>query len=523
MKANTVVLTTLVLLSTTGAWAQTPVEHPDTVPLYQVTVVERTVRAVDYQYQTGPTKVDFRGTVLLPHAKGDATVESKRGRTEVEAKFDHVPAPTRFGREYLTYVLWAITPQGHPKNLGEIVPGGSDKAKLRVTTDMQAFGLIVTAEPYSAVRQPSDVVVLENEIRPDTFGKTEPIQIKYDLLPRGHYTYNKPLDPNAVAMGAKLPFDQYEALLEVYQAQNAVQIAASLGAAEFAPDTYSKATQLLGEARDLQTRKAGSNVVVTTARQAAQTAEDARTITIKRKQDAEVTQAREQAAIAQQKQAQAEAAARAAQEEAAAARARLEAERANREQADRVAAPAPPPPPPAPAAGPPQAMIDQSQRTPELPDGALAELRLRMFQQLNAVLPTRDTPRGLVVTIADSYFHSTSLDPSVYSRLANITSILRSQPGLTVEVDGHTDDRGDVTYGERLSAERAGMIRNILVRQGLPQNATVARGLGRSRPIASNATASGREQNRRVEITISGSPIGNVASWERSYSVTPRQ
>jgi outer membrane protein OmpA-like peptidoglycan-associated protein len=128
-----------------------------------------------------------------------------------------------------------------------------------------------------------------------------------------------------------------------------------------------------------------------------------------------------------------------------------------------------------------------------------------------------------VVTIADSYFHSTSLDPAVYSRLANITSILRSQPGLTVEVDGHTDDRGDATYGERLSAERAGMIRNILVRQGLPQNATVARGLGRSRPIASNATASGREQNRRVEITISGSPIGNVASWERGYSVKPRQ
>src|SRR5215831_3221760 len=189
MKPNFVALTPLLILCTTGSWAQNPAVHPETVPIYQVTVVERTVRAVDYQYQTGPTKVDFRGTVLMPQAKGDATVESKRGRTEIEAKFDHVPPPTRFGREYLTYVLWAITPEGHAKNLGEVLPGGSDRAKLRVTTDLQAFGLIVTAEPYSAVRQPSNVVVLENEIRPDTFGRTEPILAKYELLPRGQYTY----------------------------------------------------------------------------------------------------------------------------------------------------------------------------------------------------------------------------------------------------------------------------------------------------------------------------------------------
>src|SRR5438132_14340436 len=168
MKGNSIVLATLVILSTTGSRAQAPVERTGTVPIYRVTVVERTVRAVNFQYRTGPTKVDFRGTVLLPDAKGEATVEAKRGRTELEAKLERMAPPARFGPEYLTYVLWAITPEGHAKNLGEVIADGSNKAKLRVTTDLQAFGLIVTAEPYSAVRLPSDVVVVENEIRPDT-------------------------------------------------------------------------------------------------------------------------------------------------------------------------------------------------------------------------------------------------------------------------------------------------------------------------------------------------------------------
>jgi hypothetical protein len=127
------------------------------VPIYRVTVVQRSVEAINYQYRAGPTKIDFRGTVLLPKAKGDATVESRRGRTEIDAKIDNVEESQRFGREYLTYVLWAITPEGRPHNLGEIVPGPSNKAKLRVTTDLQAFGLIVTAEPHFAVTIPSTV------------------------------------------------------------------------------------------------------------------------------------------------------------------------------------------------------------------------------------------------------------------------------------------------------------------------------------------------------------------------------
>src|SRR5579872_1055977 len=229
MQCKAAVFTTLVSILTGAAYAQNGPQRSESVPIYRVTVTERTVPAVDYQYKTGPTRVDFRGTVLLPQGKGEAVVESKRGRTEIDAKLEHVSPPTKYGREYLTYVLWAITPEGHPKNLGEVVADGSDKAKLRVTTDLQSFGLIVTAEPYSAVRQPSDVVVLENQIRPDTMGKTEPVQAKYELLPRGHYTYNVPSDFIAAENSApRVPFDQYESILELYQAQNAVQIAKSM-------------------------------------------------------------------------------------------------------------------------------------------------------------------------------------------------------------------------------------------------------------------------------------------------------
>src|SRR5438876_4394167 len=147
-----------------------------TVPIYRVTVIQRTVEAINYEYRSEPTRIDFRGTVLMPKAKGEALVESKRGRTEIEARLDNMAEPQTFGREYLTYVLWAISPEGRPHNLGELMPNGSDKARMRITTDLQAFGLIVTAEPYSAVRQPSNVVVAENMVRGDTIGKITEIQ-----------------------------------------------------------------------------------------------------------------------------------------------------------------------------------------------------------------------------------------------------------------------------------------------------------------------------------------------------------
>ena len=194
-------------------------------PIYRVTVIERTVKAINYQYRSEPTMIDFRGTVLMPKAKGEAIVESKRGRTEIDAKLQNIEDPQRFGREYLTYVLWAISPEGRPHNLGEVMPNGSDKARLRITTDLQAFGLILTAEPYSAVRQPSNVVVAENMVRGDTVGKIEEIQAQYELMPRGHYVFDPHDNLAWKANAPKVSMNEYEALTELYQAENAVGIA----------------------------------------------------------------------------------------------------------------------------------------------------------------------------------------------------------------------------------------------------------------------------------------------------------
>src|SRR5271154_4223134 len=259
----------------------------DPQPIYRVTVVSRTLQAVNYEHSGGPTMIDFNGTVLLPHAKGQAIVESKRGRVSIDAKLERLEAPTMFGTEYLTYVLWAISPEGRAKNLGEVLVDSSNKAHITVTADLQAFGMIVTAEPYYSVATPSDVVVMENVVRPDTIGMREVVSARYDLLPRGGYVLN--LAPNQrVAMaseGRKLPYDQYEALLEVYQAENAVQIARSMGADQFAPESLNKALALLDNARHMQARTQDTHMVVSLAREAAQTAEDARAIAVKHRDE----------------------------------------------------------------------------------------------------------------------------------------------------------------------------------------------------------------------------------------------
>jgi len=492
------------------------------VPIYQVTVTERTVKAISYQYRNGPTPIDFRGTVLLPEAKGQATVESKAGRTEIDAHIDHLPAPTRFGREYLTYVLWAITPEGHPKNLGELLAGSSDKAHVLVTTDLQAFGLIVTAEPYAAVRLPSDVVVLENQVRPETIGNIEPIQVRYELMPRHGYTYNIPADMAAVeGNGPKVSMGEYETTLEVYQALNAVQIAQAAGAGQYAPEVMRKAEQQLGNAQSLQAQKVDKSLVIMAAREAAQTAEDARTLAAQRAKDAELAQAHAAAAQEQQLRIAAEAQARQAQARAAQAQAQA-AQFQAQASADRMQletvqqAQAAPPAPPVvtitPAAIPAPAPLrdDRPQR----------DLRVNLLQQVGGYFAARDTPQGLVATITDFDFHGAALDAAANARVEGIAALVANHPGLNIEVDGFSDSGS--SDAERIASARAAMVRDALMRAGLSYNAVTFRSLGNSRPLGSNATAQGRETNRRVEIVISGAPIGNLASWDKSYSVAPR-
>lgn len=507
-----------------AAQAQAPPEHSEPVPIYRVTAVSRTLPAINYQHRSGPTKIDFKGTILLPAAHGEATVESKKGRIEIESKFERLEAPQRFGRAYLTYVLWAVSPQGRAVNLGEVLPGRSDKADLHVTTDLQVFGLIVTAEPYFSVSRPSDVVVLENEVRPDTIGKVEQVSAKYELMPRGQYTFEVPSGVHPADAGTpRVSMDQYEALLQLYQAQNAVQIAQSLGAAQYAPETYNKAAQLLGQAQELQARKMNMRTVVTTAREAAQTAEDARSITVKRLDDERLAKDQREAAKAEEKAQRAASRAEAEHEQADAERiakeqAQADAARANRlarrdgEEArvDRDAAATP-------------TAANQTGRVRQEVSEQHA-LRAQLLRELTAILDFRDSPRGLVGTVPDSLFRSPStLGAGALDELSQIASIVRAHPGLHLEVDGHTDSQWSDAYADQLSEQRAAAVRDVLVRAGIPPDAIGARGFGKTHPLLSNDTSAGRRQNRRVEIVISGEPIGPMASWDQTYTLTPHR
>src|SRR5262252_8563688 len=326
------------LAQTPSTLTQVPEQRGDS-PIFKLTVnvVERTTKAINYRHHSGSTRVDFRGTALLPNARGEAKVESKQGYIEIEVEFDDLLSATRFGSEYLTYVMWAITPEGRATNLGEVILNGT-KSKLNVTTELQAFGLIVTAEPYFAVAQPSDVVVMENFARKDTLGKVEEISARYELLQRGEYVVNAPpAELKPIALDNKTPLDLYEA-------RNAVRIARWVGANKDAAESYMKAEKLLLQAEAYKARKAGTKPIAMTAREAAQTAEDARLIAVKRQEEQRLEQER-QAAADREAEAKAQAArAQAQAEEDARLRAqaetekRLEAERRARAEAERAAA-----------------------------------------------------------------------------------------------------------------------------------------------------------------------------------------
>jgi outer membrane protein OmpA-like peptidoglycan-associated protein len=520
MRVKLIGTTIPVLLITISGMCQTAPAHDDTVPIYHVTVVDRTVSAVNYQYRGGPTQIDFQGTVLLPKAKGDAIVESKAGRTEIDARFEHLEAPGRFGPEYLTYVLWAITPEGHVKNLGEVVAGPSDKSHMHVTTDLQAFGLIVTAEPYSSVRTPSDVVVAENRVRPDTIGSTQPIHARFELLPRGTYTYDVSADLRSLSSGRKVSMDKYEQIVEIYQAQNAVQIAQSQGASQYAPEVIAKAEQELTNARQLEARKAGRSMVVTAAREAAQTAEDARQLAATRKQNVEIADAKDRVAQEQKLREEAEARARQAQTVADQANAQANAEREvlESERARRAALTAAAAPPPAEPEAPPPV----TRRSPP-PDANLQQSATRsaLLQRLQQAVGTAaeliDAPRGVVVLLHDADFRGDIPNDSVNVTLSRVAPLVARTSGLVVEVDGYSDVAGG--EADTLASERAEEVRETLIHAGLSGSMVTARGMGTSHPLASNANAAGRGQNRRVEIVIAGSAIGNVPVWDKSYTL----
>jgi outer membrane protein OmpA-like peptidoglycan-associated protein len=450
----------------------------------------------------------------MPLAKGEATVNSQMGSTKIETSLQKMSPASQYGPEYMTFVLWGITPEGRPANLGEVVLEG-DHAKLLSTTDLQSFGLIVTAEPYFAVTQPSDVVVAENFVRNDTTGTIQQVDAKYELLQRGQYIMNRS-QYQPVKVDPKGP-------LQLAEAENAVEIARLAGADRYAADTMQKATVDLQNARDFLNRKGGDRKASeTNAREATQMAEDARIITIRKMREEQLANER---AASQQREAQAQEQARASEEQArldAERRAKAEADRRAaeeaRDQADRAATLAAQDRTAAEAARAAavqqqqaaQADAERARLSAQKAEAEKSEMRERLRQQLSAVLETQETARGLIVNISDVLFdfNKYTLKPGARETLAKVSGILLAYPGLKIQLEGHTDSIGSDEYNQKLSEDRANAVREYLVGQGVPGTTVTAAGFGKGNPVASNDNAAGRQKNRRVEMVVSGEPIG---------------
>src|SRR5712671_2517487 len=502
----------------------------DQMPVFRVNVYARTTRAVNYRHRGGSTTVDFRGTDLMPEVGGHAKVDGKAGRLAIGVELTHMQPATHFGGQYLTYVLWAITPEGRAVNLGEVLPGDNGKDKIDVTTDLQAFGLIVTAEPYYSVTHPSNKVVAENILRQETKGFEEPIDAKFDVLEGAQYTIDVPAE--------QLPSTQADARvpLDLLEARNAVAIAKAAGAKQYASDSLAKAEDMLQRAEDYLQRKQGRTPIGTAARGATQMAEDARVLTLRRIEQEKLAAERRAREEAQEK---AEADASAAQERATQAQAqsdedarrRAEAEQgqaeAQRQQAASLAQQQ-------------QAQADadaarvaadvaarQTQEAERQRQDAVRqkeEMRARLLAQLNQVLQTRDTARGLIVSMPDVLFdfNKYTLKPEARERLARVSGIVLAYPDLKLQIEGYTDAIGSEEYNQTLSEKRAEAVRDYLVSSGVSMNNVAAQGLGKADPVADNSTSAGRKLNRRVEMIVSGDVIGNQLTPGASGDTNPQ-
>jgi outer membrane protein OmpA-like peptidoglycan-associated protein len=481
-----------------------------TVPVFKILVIGSTVKAINYRNRES-TEIGFNGTSLLAGVQGKATVVSKQGAARIHAELKHLtPASTQFGPPYLTYVLWAITPDGRPSNLGEIEPSHSGNATVEVGTNLQAFGLIVTAEPYFAVIRPSDMVVAQNYVLPQTTGTIEQVDAKFELLKRGEYT-------RTVDNSKLTPFEiKGEIPLDIYEAENAIRIAKWAGADVNAADTLAKAQTDLQNAQDMQGSRGDKKSIVTDAREATQIAEDARIISLNKLDDQRRAELKKNAEQAQAQAAAAQAQAQAAQNQAEAdAKARADAQAAQQQaeaaqqQAQQQAQQA-------------SQAAQSAQERATRAERQSSEMRAKLLAQLNAILQTQDTPKGLVVHMSDVLFATGryELKPGAKLALAKLAGVILAYPGLTLEVNGYTDSTGSDEVNQTLSDKRAEAVRIFLVSQGVAPSSITAQGFGDANPVASNDTAQGRQLNRRVDMIVSGTVIGTEVAPSSTGGVT---
>ena len=574
-------------LLTVSAFASVLLMAQETpTPVFRTTVTARMIKSINYQHRQGATTIAFAGTSLMPKAEGQARVDSKTGATKLDASFAKLPPAQVHGDEFLTYVLWAITPEGRAENLGEVMVDG-DNARLQSASELQAFGLIVTAEPYWAVTQPSDVVVMEGVVKEGaTTGTISPVEAKYELLAKGAYDAALPAAERAILK------QKNDSPLDLKEARHAMAIARSLGAEKFAGDTMKKAAVDLYNAETFwQTRKDKKRVQAL-ARNVTQLAEDARLISVRKQDEARLAEERRlaEATIAQAKsdteretrrselaemdrvravererlatleaaqesirrrraeaesadleQARAEAQRMLAEskvseakvlEELTKSRADADSERQRLEQQvqaarDGVAAErARLELAKAEALREQQSLRDETERIRKenqevRQKAAEAESRVKQAEQermqaredlrkqLNVVLETRDSARGLIVNMSDVLFDTgqATLRAGAREKLAKVAGIVLAHSELKLQVEGHTDSVGGDSFNQKLSERRAEAVSQYLKASGVKGDSIASAGFGKLKPVASNDTAAGRQQNRRVELVVSGESI----------------
>jgi outer membrane protein OmpA-like peptidoglycan-associated protein len=476
----------LILTLTVGTIAaQSQEKVPDS------NVVSKSVIAIGYRVGGGGTKVDLKGTDLMPDAIGEVKVEAKTGATSIAVSIKEMSQPSKLGAEFLTYVLWVVTPDGRTGNTGEILINKNGEGKLNATTPAQTFAMIVTAEPYFVVRAPSEMVVMENDTRKNTKGEIFPVN-DFKLMKRAQY--EKLGNPLAMTP------DIEHVPLQVYEARNAVDIAKSRGAEKDAPEIFTKAAATLQMTENALTTNADKKEIMSKARQSIQFAEDARALAAQRQEEARIAAERDAAAAKAKAEAEAKAAeeARRQAELAAAKQAQMKAEAdaaAARAKAEEDAL---------------KAKEEAARADAERSRQAAIALRTQLLEQFNRILETRDTPRGLVVNMGDVLFDFGKYDlrPEAREKLAKLSGIILGHPGLNLGIEGHTDNVGSDEVNEKLSERRAQSVRSYLIEQGLAEANITAQGLGKTSPVADNSTSQGRQKNRRVEIVVSGEVIG---------------
>lgn len=550
-KLQTMVPATLIAFAL-PAFPQAPNSAEQPI-VFRVDVVSRTTKAINYHHRQGSTVVALQGSTFAPKAKGEAKVESKTGATKVDAYVENLPPASTLSDGYLTYVLWAITPEGRAQNLGELMLDG-DHARLQAGTELQSFGMIVTAEPYYAVSQPSDYVIMEGIVKKDgsTTGTIMPIDAKFELVSRdGYMRYLPPADRVSLREARKnIPLDLMEA-------RQALAVARSAGALTYASDTMQKAEADMFNAEAFFKSGADKKKVQTLARHVTELAEDARLISVKkseadslireraanerrenqltakarneaemrRQAELEIERKNQEAAVAQRQAEAAKAAsaaalaekdrelaqqaerARIAAAEAESVRAKqreLEAEtlRANEAKASAERK---------------QKELEQqaalARDAAEKAEAERTKMRVELVRQFNLVLATRESARGLIVNMSDVLFDTGrhNLKPGAREKLAKIAGIILAHPGLKIEVEGHTDSTGTPEINQKLSEQRAEEVRSYLVKQGVSGDMIVSHGFGQDKPVADNSTAAGRQVNRRVELVVNGPLLSNPA------------